>query len=182
MTSSSSTAATSRRTALDPARERTYRLAAAGGVLRLSGGGAAPTWDGASRAARESRAWGRGIHPQAPRLRHVRRRPKEQARGGSGRSIPYTVDCRADLRSSGNGRRASLSLRITPSACGTRGSSMPIDESVSRIVERRDRARSTPGSGGIRWNATGRMRAVEPVQAFELGFERSRRHLAKSNT
>jgi DNA ligase-1 len=153
---------------LSTRREALTRLAAAGGVLRLSEEVTAPTWDALAELRRESRA--RGVEGFILKRR--------DAPYGVGRKKgawwkwkidPYTVDAVLIYAQPGNGRRASL---LTDYTFGVwdEGQLVPIAKAYSGLSNAEIETLDT----WIRRHTVerhGPVRAVEPVQVFELGFE-----------
>jgi ATP-dependent DNA ligase len=153
---------------LSTRREALARLVAAGGVLRLSEEVTAPTWDALAELRRESRA--RGVEGFILKRR--------DAPYGVGRKKgvwwkwkidPYTVDAVLIYAQPGNGRRASL---LTDYTFGVwdQGQLVPIAKAYSGLSNAEIETLDT----WIRRHTVerhGPVRAVEPVQVFELGFE-----------
>jgi ATP-dependent DNA ligase len=149
-------------------RDTLMRLATAGGVLRLSEEVDAPTWDALAHLRLESRA--RGVEGFILKRR--------DAPYGVGRKKgawwkwkidPFTVDAVLIYAQPGNGRRASL---LTDYTFGVwdQGQLVPIAKAYSGLSNAEIEELDT----WIRRHTVerhGPVRAVEPVQVFELGFE-----------
>jgi DNA ligase-1 len=148
-------------------RDAILRLVA-GGVLRVSEEVAAPTWEAVAEVRRESRA--RGVEGFMLKRR--------DAPYGVGRKKgawwkwkidPFTVDAVLIYAQPGNGRRASLLTDYTFGVWDD-GQLVPIAKAYSGLsnveIEQLDtwiRRHTVERHGPVR--------AVEPVQVFELGFE-----------
>jgi DNA ligase-1 len=149
-------------------RESLVRLVAPAGVLRLSEEVAAPTWDALAALRLESRE--RGVEGFI-----LKRRDSEYGVGRrkgawwKWKIDPLTVDAVLIYAQPGNGRRAALLTDYTfgvwhegelvPVAKAYSGLSNAEIEEVDKWIRRHTRERHGP------------VRAVEPVQVFELGFE-----------
>ncbi len=152
---------------LDERREA-LRAVATGGVLRLSEEVAAASWDDLAALREESRA--RAVEGFMLKRRDsgygVGRR---QGAWWKWKIDPYTVDAVLIYAQPGNGRRASLltdytfgvwhDAQLVPVAKAYSGLSNAEIEEVDRWIRRHTLERHGP------------VRAVEPVQVFELGFE-----------
>ena len=144
------------------------RLVAGGGVIRLSEEVTAPAWDALAALRLESRA--RGVEGFILKRR--------DAPYGVGRKKgpwwkwkidPFTVDAVLIYAQPGNGRRASL---LTDYTFGVwdEGQLVPIAKAYSGLSN----AEIEELDAWIRRHTVerhGPVRAVEPVQVFELGFE-----------
>jgi len=146
----------------------TRLLASSTGVLRLSEEVAAPTWDDLAALRLESRE--RGVEGFI-----LKRRDSEYGVGRrkgawwKWKIDPLTVDAVLIYAQPGNGRRAALLTDYTfgvwhegelvPVAKAYSGLSNAEIEELDKWIRRHTRERHGP------------VRAVEPVQVFELGFE-----------
>jgi DNA ligase-1 len=153
---------------LSERREALARLVTTDGVLRLSADVAAPTWTELAELRRESRS--RGVEGFI-----LKRRDSAY---GVGRKKgawwkwkidPFTVDAVLIYAQPGNGRRASL---LTDYTFGVwdEGQLVPIAKAYSGLSNAEIEELDT----WIRRHTVerhGPVRAVEPVQVFELGFE-----------
>jgi DNA ligase-1 len=153
---------------LDERRARLEELVRGNGVLRLSREVDAPTWEALTTLRLESRA--RGVEGFI-----LKRRDSEYGVGRRKGSWwkwkidPYTVDAVLLYAQPGNGRRASLLTDYTfavwdagelvPVAKAYSGLSNAEIEELDTWIRRHTRERHGP------------VRAVDPVQVFELGFE-----------
>jgi DNA ligase-1 len=149
-------------------RARLLPLVTGDGVLRLSPDVDAPTWDALATLRLESRE--RGVEGFI-----LKRRDAEYGVGRrkgvwwKWKIDPYTVDAVLIYAQPGNGRRASLLTDYTfglwnggelvPVAKAYSGLSNAEIEQLDTWIRRHTRERHGP------------VRAVEPVQVFELGFE-----------
>lgn len=149
-------------------RARLEALVEGRGVLRLSAEVAAPTWDELAALRLESRA--RGVEGFI-----LKRRDADYGVGRrkgawwKWKIDPFTVDAVLIYAQPGNGRRASLLTDYTfgvwdngelvPVAKAYSGLSNAEIEEMDAWIRRHTRERHGP------------VRAVEPVQVFELGFE-----------
>jgi DNA ligase-1 len=153
---------------LSTRRERLVSLLGADGVLRLSTEVDAPTWEALAALRLESRA--RGVEGFI-----LKRRDAEYGVGRrkgawwKWKIDPFTVDAILIYAQPGNGRRASLltdytfgvwdEAQLVPIAKAYSGLSNAEIEELDTWIRRHTLERHGP------------VRAVEPVQVFELGFE-----------
>jgi DNA ligase-1 len=153
---------------LSQRRQRLLSLVAGDGVLRPSAEVGAPGWDALARRREESRA--RGVEGVM-----LKRRDSEYGVGRrkgawwKWKIDPFTVDAVLIYAQPGNGRRASLLTDYTfgvwdgealvPVAKAYSGLSNAEIEELDTWIRRHTQERHGP------------VRAVEPVQVFELGFE-----------
>src|SRR5262249_27456617 len=152
---------------LSDRRDALLRLVA-GGVLRVSEEVAAPTWDALAELRRESRA--RGVEGFILKRRNA---PygvgRKKGAWWKWKIDPFTIDAVLIYAQPGNGRRASLLTdytfgvwdegQLVPIAKAYSGLSNTEIETLDAWIRRHTVERHGP------------VRAVEPVQVFELGFE-----------